>query len=516
MAVAVVVLVGFIASAAPAAAHASLIATTPRPDEVIQAPPSEVLVRFDEAVSIELGAGIEVFDPDGRPVHALRADLREGSTVVAVGVDAASTGTYTVAWRVVSGDAHVLSGSFVFHVGVETGAARIEGDNDHAVVGWVGRWLGALAVTLLAGAAAFAVLAERGDAATGMRWWLVAVALVGLVAAVVRMGAQVAATSGRSLSGSFALFDDAVDATRIGRLDAFRVVAMVLALVAVRWWPRRVSIVSLASVIGGVMVVNALAGHGWTADRRAVGIVSSVVHQGAVAVWVGGVAALGWTWYTGGDVRGVGRRFTAAAGWALGAVVVSGLASGTGQVEGFADVWSTRYGRLLLAKAALTGVMVLLGSRVRRWLLGPAETSGRSARASLHAEVAVAVMVIALAAGLVGTTPARQAAAAGPFSVTVDDADGLVNVTVDPARAGPNVIHLYFLDGEGFARRVDAVEVAVVSGDLPARRVEVIPITSGHFTASSVSLPFAGAWTLTVTSVTRGEPTETIIEVPVS
>jgi len=97
------------------AAHASLVSTDPTPDSVLEAGPLAVALQFDEPVTIDL-AGIRVFGPDGQRVDAGPTRSLDGGTSPSVDIDAAAVGTYTVAWKVVSADSHVLSGTFLFHV----------------------------------------------------------------------------------------------------------------------------------------------------------------------------------------------------------------------------------------------------------------------------------------------------------------------------------------------------------------------------------------------------------------
>ena len=110
------------ARAAPAFAHASLQTITPGDETLVPATPKEVVLRFDEAIDINLGAGIEVYGPNGSRTDRSDSTMRDLDKVVAITIDDAGPGTYTVAWRVVSEDSHVLKGSSVFHVQSRTGS----------------------------------------------------------------------------------------------------------------------------------------------------------------------------------------------------------------------------------------------------------------------------------------------------------------------------------------------------------------------------------------------------------
>ena len=73
-----------------------------------------------------------------------RFELSEGDRRITVPLKDTLAGTATVGWRVVSGDGHTISGSFVFHVGERTGAAVAIEQRSMVVValsGVLGRYL---------------------------------------------------------------------------------------------------------------------------------------------------------------------------------------------------------------------------------------------------------------------------------------------------------------------------------------------------------------------------------------
>jgi copper transport protein len=162
-----VAVTALVAGAAPASAHATLIGTAPAADGVIDAPPEAVELRFDEQVEVVEDA-VQVFGPDGDRVDRGQVEAIDGGATLRAPVDQGPQGTYTVAWRVTSEDGHTLSGSFVYHLGIETGAVAVDDGSDPttAWVGGFGRWLG-FAGTLAAVGAAVLTLAVRGPGAGG-------------------------------------------------------------------------------------------------------------------------------------------------------------------------------------------------------------------------------------------------------------------------------------------------------------------------------------------------------------
>ena len=97
---------------APAAhAHSELISSSPADGETLTAPPANVTLQFNEAIS---PAGLQVVaqGPDG-PV-TLGTPIIEGASVIAPWPADAPGGNYRLAYRVVSADGHPIDGSIGF------------------------------------------------------------------------------------------------------------------------------------------------------------------------------------------------------------------------------------------------------------------------------------------------------------------------------------------------------------------------------------------------------------------
>ncbi|HPU38934.1 MAG TPA: hypothetical protein PLS63_05130, partial [Microthrixaceae bacterium] len=85
----------------------------------------------------------------------------------------------------------------------------------------------------------------------------------------------------------------------------------------------------------------------------------------------------------------------------------------------------------------------------------------------------------------------------------------------DPAAAGPNDIHLYYLARDGSLSAVDAAELKVSTKAVAPRAVPITPITSNHGAATGVQLT-KGTWTFDLTIVSGGVPSKTTFTVPIS
>jgi copper transport protein len=121
-------------------------------------------------------------------------------------------------------------------------------------------------------------------------------------------------------------------------------------------------------------------------------------------------------------------------------------------------------------------------------------------RALVTAEVAIATGVLVLTSLLVNAVPARTAVAR-PFSAELVAGKVLVEVTIDPAEAGPADVHVYTFDRASGA--VAAVPELTAELRLPGRGIGPLPLPlqpagAGHFSAYGFDLPIRGTWRLDV------------------
>ena len=125
-------------------------------------------------------------------------------------------------------------------------------------------------------------------------------------------------------------------------------------------------------------------------------------------------------------------------------------------------------------------------------------------RRSVLVELAVAVVVLALSAVLVGSPPAK-AVVAQPVEVTLPlktsaGVAGSVQVSVEPARPGPNTMHLYLFDPAGQQLQPTGIRVTLTE---PQQRIGptdvwLQPGGPGHYLSEQLTIPVAGSWRLEI------------------
>ncbi|MFB8244860.1 copper resistance protein CopC [Streptomyces sp. NPDC055952] len=386
----------------PASAHAALSGTDPDDGSVVQRAPRHVTLTFTESVGL-LDDSFRIFGPDQRRVRtgeATHADGRSETARVALPAGLAQ-GTYTVAWRVVSADSHPVSGAFSFSVGkrsattaqVDTGPAEdplTGGLHDAA------RYLAYLAAALLVGTAAFVLLCRPADPSALRRpargaWW----ALLGATVVLLLLRAPYEAGTGPASA-----FDtDALGRTLTGRPGQallVRLAVLLLTAALARWLsrgradgrgPSRGGPVPLA--VGTVLAVAlaltwAAAEHASAGIQVPLAMTSSVLHLLATGVWLGGLVALLLVSRRGSgeDLERIVPLFSRIAFAAVTVLAVTGLYQSWRGLGSLSALSGTPYGRLLLAKLAGVGALLLVARYARRWaarIAAPARTAETAA-----------------------------------------------------------------------------------------------------------------------------------------
>ena len=116
--------------ALPAAAHDELVSETPAAGSTVTAAPTSVDLPFSGSL-LELGGsrnGVQVVDGSGRHYETACATVSGADLTAPVALGAA--GTYSVAWRAVSGDGHPVESTYTFTYAPAAGTAAASGSAD--------------------------------------------------------------------------------------------------------------------------------------------------------------------------------------------------------------------------------------------------------------------------------------------------------------------------------------------------------------------------------------------------
>jgi copper transport protein len=414
---------------AAAFAHAALLHETPALEQRLATLPARVVLEFDQPVDAVPGS-IVVLDAAGKNVAGPPRAVKSAREIVASLPKSLPVGAYTIRWRALSSDGHVVSGistfGFRYPAPTVTDAVGAQGPTtmEHVV-----RWLYFLALALLVGGIGFRLLVVRGPLpprAERRFYWVtgigaVAALEVGLAAFLLR------AEDALQLPFTGFLYGDLsslANGTRFG--EAFIAMtlgfALVTALLFLAWLTERTALLWPALVLGlgfapGLSLSGhsaADAGHSWLSE------LADWVHLSAATLWVGGLVQLvAVVWPAAPELRRAAfRRFSRLATVLVALLLSAGIYLSILRLPHVRDLWTTGYGEVLLVKLGLVALALGWGA-VHQFValprIGSDGVAGRLSR-SLLGESAVAMAVLLAAAVLVDSKPPPQPVPQAPVA----------------------------------------------------------------------------------------------------
>jgi putative copper export protein len=256
------------------------------------------------------------------------------------------------------------------------------------VVAAIGRWVMLGGITLVLGAVSCrlllamvgAPLQPAPDRARRVATWGLGAAIVLLPAALVRLAGQLLSLGdpGQSLAEWSQLLVAVVAHTNWGRIWLAQVALAAAGTVAfararqgsrVAW--------TLAGVAAlGLAVTPALSGHAIGVDHhRAVVVTADALHVVAAGTWLGTLCVLAGVMLRasgqprrrapqewGAEIAGLVRAFSPVALASAGVIGLTGLVAAWVHLDTVASLWETGYGRTLMVKLGLVGLMLAAGA----------------------------------------------------------------------------------------------------------------------------------------------------------
>lgn len=388
--------------AGPVSAHSAVRETTPGEGTVLKSAPKQVTMTFTESVGIT-DDSLRVLSPENRRVNAGDTEHASGrSDSVRVPLDdGLADGTYTVAWRVVSADSHPISGAFTFSIGKpsETTAAVSAEPAVNSASGAlydIARYAAYAAVALLIGAATF-VLVCRPDSAEPLRglvragWWV----LVASTAALLLIRGPYERGTGPSTLLDPELIENTLTSRPGWALLARLALLAGAAVFLVRLGQgaaaeteipetgspekespekEQVRPKPVVLAVGGVLAVGlavtwAAAEHASAGIQVPLAMTSSVLHLLAMAVWLGGLAALLTTLHRSEALLPAASvaRFSRLAFASVAVLVLTGVYQSWRGLGSWDAVFDTSYGRILVAKVCAVVLLLAAAGFSRRW-----------------------------------------------------------------------------------------------------------------------------------------------------
>ena len=539
-------------------AHANLIRSNPRANEVLETAPSELRLEFSESVEVRFSQ-VQVLDKTGQSVKDGLGPLHlapNSDKVLLAPFAALPRGVYTVIWRVLSSvDGHLTSGGFVFIIGRDQAPAENatlpaptflspDDSSNPAVSEVITRWLNYVAMAVLLGGFAFAPLVFQpalANASSAQRkrnqeqaatlpgsfsrdtglfrllimCWLLLL-LVTLVGAVLQ---TVKSTGGDFLTALGTPLLSFLTNSRFGTLFWIRLLLVIAVgallafrrsrfwqqTMASRWWWAGILL------IGCVMLTTSLGSH--AAAQTFLATIADWLHLIAVGIWVGGLVALLLTllWLRRSDssefiVTFLIARFSQLATICVIVLGITGIYQALIEVVDTANLIDTPYGTAFAIKLLLVVPLLGLGAvnllfiqrRLMQTVDDPNATQPlkRLIRRTVGGEILFVCAVLLITGLLTSLPPSRDAFGAGPVA-RGQAGDLRVVLTVNPGVWGLNTFTVYIKDNVG--RPVNGAEkVALIFGmvehDMGQTEVVAEKRGDGVYVAQSGGMSMFGTW----------------------
>ena len=533
-----------------ASAHAYLVKTVPAASVVLNAPPPNIQLTYDEAVEPRF-AIISVTNVDGRqettaPVHRSPSDP---DTLVVPLRPNLPEGWYLIYWRAISVDGHPVNGFFTYAVGPNPGPApqfRIPNISATATTPQllITRWAMFVFVMGAIGLFVMRLLVARPvvRAVGGVRLHPLSVAFVvasvlGLIAIPVYLDVSTANDSLRSVFALTALVP-LYRVTAFGRamVDLELCFALFSVAAGIALWldrPDRArrSVAALIAACGAilaagsVLIVPGAAGHAAQTSPRGLTLLFDWLHLASGSVWLGGLVGVLILWSTVSSRERVAAlsvvipRFSNVALVSVVVLAATGIGEAIEHMPAVNALWETGYGKAILVKTGLLGGAMLIASgnllRSRPRLIAAqrrpelGEPAARLLRRLVSGEVVVVVGVVFAAAVLSSLPPPPPAfalensalAKVGPGRVvqTITHGRDTLQVLVSPNKAAaPDSFALRITKG---GQPVRGANVTLLFNHLemqmPTQEYQLTETEPGVYSRAAPALVMVGRWGLT-------------------
>ncbi len=558
---------------AVALAHALLIRSNPPADALLSRSPSRIEMWFTEDLSPGASKAI-VWD-------RYRHVFNEGTGRIAphdsreliVPVRHLHPGTYLVLWTSVSAvDGHVLRGSFVFSVkvrgpgpslaGVSTGTGQTFPDAT-TLLALLAHWIELLAAVSWAGAVALFLfvltpIAGAGDGPSAGAGRRARRLIIGTIAALIIASTVMLATQAFQIGGGWAgilapstltsLFQE-----QYGRLWAARqVVALVGLLLALLWTVRSERtrpLVPAASLVVAAAYLYLLAASGHLAAANvgpapdpysrlvSAGILDDWAHLIADALWLGGQVAIAVALvpllFLPGASLGPARflraldRFSPLAYASVATYMISGFVTAKVQIPSWYAYFNSIYGRALIIKMLLIGLMMLISvvtvfvlrPRLKRAIQSGRFEGWRTANGSrllrlLRVNPVLGVGVL-LATSVMFYYPVPLGfAPPGPAAYVAHTAGMTASLRIAPDRSGPNTLYVTLRNAQGApVSRAHVVVLTTMLDMVMGTGVASLKETAPGSFSGLTDLGMGGHWRLQILIYTPNGLSRTSVDV---
>ena len=401
-------------------------------------------------------------------------------------------------YRVISADGHPVEGAITFRVGagavsnlasvIETALQDSETSNAVKVAMALMRFISYIAISIVL-AGIFFLLGSDAPRKGLNRAVVLAGSVLGLSTALLYLlhGMNASGGSWAQIANVSVVKD--VFSTQVGESLFARIVVSLLLVSVVARWGKFVAVFAFATL----PFTYAFAGHAAVDSPAALTIALLALHVAAVGVWCGGLILLMFV----KDIRTtpIVEWFSQRAAILIAVVVATGVVQALLLMDGIGNLTKTSYGKALIAKVCVVGIMLICAAIVRRRFY---ESGVSRLRAVLCAEVVVGLVVLSITSGMVAASP-RPTVSNAPFSTALVQGDVIANITISPPRVGESEMHVIVSPPNGSLDPVLAIKArfSLVSGSVPPIQAELNAVGPNHF-VGYIQFVYPGEWKVDV------------------
>ncbi|MFL5000755.1 MAG: copper resistance CopC/CopD family protein, partial [Xanthobacteraceae bacterium] len=477
-------------------APASLVRAEPADGAMLAETPKALKLTFNEPVSVLV---MRLIGPSG---EVIAPGATAENNVVTLTPPRLRQGSHVLSWRVVSADGHPVGGSVVFSIGAASGTSVAASNNTIVRSAlWGAKLAIYLAMFLGIGGAFFQIWAGVAGCARATSVY-VALLIGGLIAAPISVGLQGLDALDLPVSQLMQ-----VEVWRAGWGTAYGLTALtaecamlagLLAFVAPVRLGRALALVGLL----GIGLALLLSGHAGTVAPRWLTRSAVFLHGITVAFWIGALIPL--VVAIGVRDRDALMRFSRLIPVPLAILVATGCMLMFVQLDRVDALWTTRYGLVLSGKLAVVALLIGLAAANRfalvpRFAAAASPPAGRPLATSIRAELALALVILALVASWRFTPPPRALAASERVFLHIHGERGMAEIDIEPER-GRARTSVKLMDPELHplaAKELTLVLANAAAGIEPMLR-QGVSEGDGFWRIGDLRIPVAGRWQLRV------------------
>jgi copper transport protein len=510
-------------TARPVLAHAVLLQSSPRANDVLEQPPVQVELFFSESLEPKLSS-ITVIDSNNRVVDAGDARVDPGDPKrMTVTLHSLGDGVYTVTWKALSTiDGHQTVGTFPFAVG-SANASAVQAIQQSTIArlpftALLSKFILLASLAILVGHRLFITLvwesALRLNQVTKPEIWST-LYRAGLIGVLTSIGIGILSQGGQASGLELSLPWDpqmgrVLMETRLGVIWLLRFVLVMFAVwlsgestsVIKNWLGFIVSLILLFTVT--------LTSHAATETRPLLPMLGDWLHLLGMTFWFGGLIYL----FTG--IRRLQEldsplrtqatsRLTSH--FSVNAIIFVALIGLTGFYSAYLRVgsWSASltslYGHVLLVKQAFVAGLLIIAA-INFLVISPRLKNGGMGIATrfgniLVLEITLAVLLLASVSFLTYIPPAKVVSTGSELSDKTQVDDLRINISITPGRVGQNtfVLKLNAADGQPIISAKDVLlRFTPAQVNFPPSELQLVGQGDGTFSAKGTYLSFPGRW----------------------